>query len=130
MDAPNFKPKKTFNTIVIKKRALTNLLEIPDHHIESNPLPQRISWTLDAALQQGDFTSFAWLAPLAATGTFGPAEISSDGNSLTVSVLNGGGNTTKGNYAYVITLELGGQMYSTQDELGPAAIKDPIIINK
>lgn len=129
METSILKQKKTDNVIevLLGKDPLT--LQINDHEVFQNSLKQVITWKLTKALQTGDFTSFEWVDPQAAAGTFDAPEIAPDGNALTIADHNGI-SAKKGNLAYVITVVMNGATYTSRIEQTSAMAKDPIIINR
>lgn len=127
----NFTRKPTDNVIDIKKNAIKHgLLEILDHEVKRNAIKQTIVWKLDRALESGNFVSFTWRSPPPPAGIFGDPEISADGNLLTLSNLNHGPNS-EGSFGYVITFELGGETYTSEEKISTNGVmRDPIIINR
>ncbi|MEO6154235.1 MAG: hypothetical protein ABIP16_00730 [Thermomonas sp.] len=129
MENAFLKTKKTDNVIEVLLGNQPGTLEINDHEVFQNSLKQVITWKLAKALQSGDFTSFAWVDPSNASGTFDTPEISPDGNALTIGDHNGPAGK-KGHLAYIITIELGGVSYSSRTSATQQMIKDPVIINR
>jgi hypothetical protein len=122
------KKKKTQNVIIVMK-GTAGTLKIDDHEVSANALKQTIRWELDSSLDLGDFTSFTWVDPTGTTSTFDAPEISADGNSLTIGDHNGP-TAKKGGLAYIITVELDGSIYTSNNIQAAALMRDPIIINK
>ncbi len=129
MEISLLKQKKTDNVIEVLLGKEAGTLEINDHEVFQNSLKQVITWKLAKALQTGDFTSFQWVDPLAAAGTFDAPEISPDGNALTIGDLNGA-SAKKGGLAYIIIVEMAGVTYTSRIDQTSAMAKDPIIINR
>ncbi len=129
MENSILKLKKTDNVIevLLGKDPLT--LEINDHEVFPNSLKQVITWKLAKSLQTGDFTSFQWVDPLAAAGTFDAPEIAPDGNSLSIGDHNGT-SAKKGALRYIITVDMAGVIYTSRIDQTSAMAKDPIIINR
>jgi hypothetical protein len=128
MDFGMFKKKKTDNVIEVLPGA-GNTLHINDHDVFQNSLKQVITWKLAKQLEQGDFVSFEWVDPTAASGTFDAPEIAPDGNSITIGDHNGPSGK-KGNLAYIIKVEMNGTIYTSRTTSEDLMVKDPIIINK
>ena len=130
------KPKKTDNVIEVYLGDDPATLEIEDREIHSNNLRQTIVWRLDKDLEAGNFVGFTWSNGTPLPNPFGEPEISSDGNSLTITDLNGSIAPKGKTYSYVITVEYGGNLYVSKTTTnpnptaGPKTVKDPVIINK
>lgn len=120
--------KKTENVIMVTKGSV-GTLKIDDHEVTANSIKQTIVWKLDSSLNLGDFSSFTWVDPNAVPGTFDAPEITPDGNWLTVGDHNGP-TAKKGNLAYIITVEMGGVLYTSRTNTSALMVKDPVIINR
>ncbi len=120
--------KKTENVIMVMK-GTAGTLKIDDHEVSANSIKQSIVWKLDSSLTSGDFTSFTWVDPNAVPGTFDAPEITPDGDWLTVGDHNGP-TARKGDLAYIITVEMGGVLYTSRTSSSAVMVKDPVIINR
>lgn len=128
------KPKQTHNVITVFEGVDPLTLAIDNIDVADNSIVQTIVWELDKSLQAGDFTGFSWEPDVTNKGAFGNPEISSDGNSLTITNLNHG-KAAKGNASYTITVTLNGKKYLSNPirkstKGSPRTERDPMIINK
>ena len=125
------KVKKTDNRIPVQIGPGVKKLKVLDHEVFDNPLKQVITWNLDQALRRGNFTSFTWSDPPPPAGIFGNPEISPDGNSLTLRNLNNAPAKSGGEFGYIITVELDGTTYTSEETTSTNGVmRDPIIINR
>jgi hypothetical protein len=116
------------------------LLDVEDNggqnQVPKNSQPQPITWHLTGELAHGNFLpidgpqpGFEW-RQRPKDGIFGTAQITSNGNSLTI-MDNHVDDSSNGQWIYTIRVLYQGNVYSTTASLGPGAtVSNPVIINK
>ncbi|MHA6205281.1 hypothetical protein ACXU4B_12720 [Dyella soli] len=97
------------------------------NHVGQNGAAQTITWQLHGNAASGNIISFNWLtAP--PSGIFTTPSISSNGNSMTMSDLNNSASTA-GDWIYQLTIEVGGNNYSTTASTTTGTTNNPSIKN-
>jgi hypothetical protein len=109
------------------------------NQVGQSPNPQTITWTLTGPLTQGNFVSmqaaepgFSWGSKQQPrTGVFGPATISANGNSLSITDTHTD-SSSNGEWSYVLRVLYNGKVYSISDTLEApgGTVSNPVIVNK
>jgi hypothetical protein len=98
------------------------------NHVDRSPLQQTIAWELEGDAHAGELLPVAWLDPPPPAGVFGMPELASNGKRMTMSDLNEDA-ATSGSWDYRLSLNLGGQQYSTRSTLPVGTNTNPSIKN-
>lgn len=106
------------------------------NEVSQGPNAQTITWQLTGNAASGSFVpltdsppGFEWVDPPPPEGIFGPPSLSQNGNQLTITDLNDDADTV-GDWVYILRVEVGNQVYSTQTTSPKRTIIDPTIKNK
>lgn len=99
--------------------------------VSRNSNSQTITWELQGDAATGSFVCFQWISNPPPNATiFGSFTVGQNGKQATMSDLNDS-DSTAGTWIYQLTIDVGGNNYSTIAALGPRAVNtNPSIKNQ
>jgi hypothetical protein len=86
------------------------------NHIARSAQPQTIVWALEGDAAGGQLQPLSWVVE-PPKGIFGPPEVAPNGKRMAMSDLNDDASSS-GDWIYRLSVELGGQTYTTLDTTG------------